>query len=290
VVATTRQADRISAIEALGATGVALDVFDALALQRALVAAEPEVVINQLTALPKRVPNPRRIGQELGLTSRLRSEVTPRLVEAAATAGARRVVSQSIAFVYRPGEGLASESDQLYDDCPEVMRSMIASVRALEQSTLAGPIEGVVLRYGYFYGPGTYYAPDGDATLQTRRRRFPVIGGAPARTSMIHVEDAAAAAALAVNAGSPGIYNVVDDDPATMAEFLDRFAEIAGAKRPYRLPTWLGRLAGGPSLIFMMRQQRGVSNAKATRELGLRLAYPSWRDGLRDHFRATAVA
>ncbi len=281
VVASTRKAERMPELAATGAVPVQVDAFDSEALRRCVLEASPDVVMHQLTALPKKVPNPRRVAQELDLSNRLRGEVMPVLARAAVEAGATRLVAQIWAFVYGPEGGLKSESDPLYEPCPPAFGALVDGVRRLEDATLGAGIDGVVLRYGYFYGPGTYYAPDGDLCAQVKKRRFPVFGGGPEQFSFIHVADAAAAAVTAALGGPPGIYNIVDDEPVTMGEFLDWYAPLLGAKQAYRIPVWLGQLGGGPYARYLMMQQRGASNAKARAELGLHLSHPSWRETMK---------
>jgi nucleoside-diphosphate-sugar epimerase len=259
----TRIEAKADALRAQGVVATVCDAFDADALREAVVASQPEVVVNQLTALPAKLPNPRKINRDLALTNRLRKEVTPVLVAAAAEAGARRVVSQSISFAYAPGPERNAEDAPLFTDAPKAFRPMI---------------EGVVLRYGAFYGPGSYYAPDGDFTVQMRARKIPSVGAGTGETSFIHVDDAATATLAALD-GPTGIYNVVDDEPSPASEWLPAFAEIVGAKPPRRVPAWAARLFAGPYVIYMMIDQRGALNAKAKAELGWTPRYASWREG-----------
>jgi nucleoside-diphosphate-sugar epimerase len=282
VIGMSRSADRADALREQGAEPVVCDAFDAAGVERALVEARPDVVVNELTDIPKAV-DPRKFEEQFATNDRLRVEGTRNLVRAAEAAGARRLVSQSIAFAYAPGDGLRSEDDPLYDDAPEPWARSVAAVRALEEQTLSGgAVEGVVLRYGYFYGPGTAYAADGSTAAMVRRRAFPVVAGGSAVYSFIHIEDAAAATLAALDRGAPGTYNVVDDDPAPVREWLPAYAEALGARPPRRVPRLLARLAAGRLAVYMMTGLQGATNEKAKRELGWEPRYASWREGFRE--------
>jgi nucleoside-diphosphate-sugar epimerase len=278
VTGTTRSPARTGGIEAAGATAVVCDALDRDAVHRAVEAAGPQVVIHQLTALPDRFAKLRKGSPD---TNRLRTEGTGHLVDAAVSAGARRVIAESIAFLYEPsGPRIADEQSPVWPDAPEPFGSMIGALRELERIvTTTEGIEGVVLRYGALYGPGTWYAPDGDMTMQVRKRRLPIVGSGDGLNSFVHVDDAAAATVRAVAQGAPGVYNIVDDEPAPVSEWLPELARVAGAKPPRRVPVWLGRLAAGPALATMMTEIRGASNAKAKAELGWQPAHPTWRSG-----------
>lgn len=281
VVGTTRTPHRAERLRGAGVEPVVVDAFDAAALRDAVLAAEPEVVVHQLTALSAPL-NPRRYGAWLAETNRLRRDVTPVLVEAAAAAGTRRIVVQSISFAVAPeGPPVADERARLYEDSPlPAWREAVAAVAAMERAvTGAEGVEGFALRYGYFYGPGSAYAPDGDITEQVRRRRMPIVGSGEGRFSFVHVDDAAAATTLALERGAPGVYNVVDDDPAPMREWLPAFARAAGAPPPLRVPAFVARLAAGRYAVHYGTAQRGASNAKARRELGWAPRWGSWREG-----------
>jgi 2-alkyl-3-oxoalkanoate reductase len=283
VVGTTRSPERAEALRALGAHPAVLDALDTDALKSAVVAAQPDVVINQLTSLPDRL-NYRRAEETFGATNRLRGEVGPVLAAAAAEAGARRLISQSICFYYAStGKPVHTEDDALMQLPPDTpgSRGMIA-VEALERSTLETPgLEGVVLRYGFFYGPGTGYASDGSWAEDVRHRRLPVVGKGTGIFSFIHVEDAASATGAALDRGS-GIYNVSDDEPARMADWVPVYAEALGAKPPHRIPMWLARFVGGKQAAVMAERLEGASNEKAKRELGWAPHYPSWRQGFQE--------
>jgi len=278
VTGTTRSEQRAIGLRASGADAAVVDALDEAAMRAAVEAARPEVVVHQLTSLPRRREPRGPKGMEA--TNRLRSEGTRILVAAAESAGARRMVAQSVAFLYEPtGEWVKSEDAPLAS--AGGTGTTIASHEAL---VMAGALEGVVLRYGWLYGPGTYYAPDGSTTEDVRRRRFPVVGRGQGRFSFVHVADAADATVAAIERGGPGAYNVVDDEPAPMREWLPVFAEAAGAKRPLTVPKLVARLAAGRAAAESATAMRGASNAKARRELGWTPRHPSWRQGFPESF------
>ena len=280
VTGTTRVAGRAQDLRAAGVEPVVLDAFDADAVRAAVLAARPEVVILQLTALPRRI-NPRRYAEAMEPTSRLREETTPVFVAAAREAGARRVVVQSISFVTGPdGPPVHDETAPLYLDGPGAIGAPIRATAAMERCvTGADGLDGVVLRYGFLYGPGTVFAPDGSSVEEIRKRRYPVVGSGEGRFSFVHVEDAAAATVLALDTGAAGIYNITDDDPAPMRDWLPEAARIIGAPKPRRVPAWVARLAVGPHAVHWGTTLRGNANAKARRDLGFVPAYPTWREG-----------
>jgi nucleoside-diphosphate-sugar epimerase len=280
VTGTTRSEVRIEGIRDAGANPVVCDVFDVDALARAVEAARPEVVVNELTSLPRDY-NPRQLDERFyGPTNRVRTEGGGNLLSAARSAGARRFVTQSIAFLYAPeGETIKEENGRPFTEAPGPFGSGVEAMRTHEQAVLdAEGLEGLVLRYGWLYGPGTYYAADGSISELVRKRRFPIVRGSDGLFSFLQVEDAAGATLAACERGSGGIYNIVDDEPATIAEWLPAFAEALGAKPPWRVPGWVGRLFGG-SAARMTVGLRGASNAKAKRELGWQPTYASWRTG-----------
>lgn len=283
VLGTTRSAERITLIEADGGRGVVCDALDRDALSRAVADAEPEVVIHQLTDLPSSFARLRR-GSEG--TNRLRREATRYLVDAATAAGARRVIAESIAFLYAPAPGLADEQAPVQTGAPEPYGSMMGALHELEHVvTTASGIEGIVLRYGTLYGPGTWFARDGDMITQIRKRRMPVVGSGNGVTSFLHVDDAATATVRALDAGSPGIYNVVDDDPVTYRQLLPELAGMLGAKPPRHVPAWLVRAFAGSVAVTTLTEQRGASNEKVKRQLGWRPRYASWRTGFAAELR-----
>jgi nucleoside-diphosphate-sugar epimerase len=284
VTGSTTTESKLTALGGQGAGGVVLDVLDRNAVITAVMRAEPDVVIHEATALSGLTGSMRGLDRQFALTNRLRTEGTDNLLEAAKAAGAQRFVAQSYAgWPYaRKGSMVKDENDPLDDHPLPAMRATLAAIRHLEKVvTNADGIEGVVLRYGGFYGPGTSLADDGVHTEAVRKRRFPIVGGGTGVWSFIHIVDAATATLLAAEHGKPGIYNVVDDDPAPVSEWLPELAAAVGAKPPRRAPVWLGRLLGGEPAAVMMTELRGASNAKAKRDLGWQPLYPSWRQGFR---------
>jgi nucleoside-diphosphate-sugar epimerase len=283
VTGMTRREQRAAEIRAAGANAVVCDVFDAAALESAVVKAAPEVVVHQLTSLPPRIDYKAK-DDPLAATNRVRSEGTRNLVAAAKAAGARRLVAESVAFLYAPeGDWVKDEEAPLFKDAPPPFGGAVAALTDLEQQvTGAEGIEGVILRYGWLYGPGTYFDRDGSQTEEALRRRVPIVGKGTGTFSFIQVEDAATATVAAVERGAPGVYNVVDDEPAPMRDWVPAFAEAVGAKRPRRVPVWLARLVAGSAAAETATQLRGAANAKAKRELGWQPSFPSWRQGFRD--------
>src|SRR5262245_14280110 len=288
VVGMTRTAEKQDLLRTLGARPVVADALDPDAVAQALASAEPEVIVHELTALSGKlsfrfIRHPERSAASI-MTNRLRTEATDHLLAAGRAVGARRFVAQSIAgFGFgRAGGALQTEADSLDPDTPEAMRPGLEAVVHLEQAVTAIEWgEGLALRYGALYGPGTglSLAPDAMMTAPIRKRRFPLIGGGRAVWSFVHVEDAAAATVAAVEHGQPGIYNIVDDEPAPVREWLPLLASALGAKPPRRVPRWLVRLAAGEMATVMMTDAQGASNEKAKRHLGWQPRYPSWRHG-----------
>jgi nucleoside-diphosphate-sugar epimerase len=276
----TRRPDRAGTLQAMGASVAVADVFDPSALDPAVVEAEPEVVVHQLTALPASI-DPRKIGVQFAANDRVRVEGTRNLVAAAVRAGARRIVAQSIAFVYEPtGAAVKVESDPLWTEAPHPFARSVAAVDTLETAvTTTAGIDGVVLRYGYFYGPGTSYAADGQIADMVRRRRFPVVGRGEGVFSFVHVDDAARAVLCALGTDQPGVYNVVDDEPAPVHEWLPAYAAALGAPAPLRVPALVARAVAGRHGVYLMTGQRGASNAEARRSLDWRPGRASWRSG-----------
>ena len=289
VVGMTRTASKQNGLRALGAQPVVADALDPDAVAEAVATAEPEVIVHQLTALsgPMSVRDARRPDRSDAaiMTNRLRTEATDHLLAAGRAAGTRRFVAQSFgAFRFAPTGGpVHTEADRLDpSDPPAALRSAQAAYLYLEQAVTAIEWgEGLALRYGGFYGPGTSMslAPDAQMAAPIRKRRFPIVGDGGGVWSYVHIEDAAAATVAAVEHGQPGVYYVVDDDPAPVREWLPVLADALGAKPPRRVPRWLGRLAAGEAATVMMTEARGASNEKAKRGLGWRLRYPSWRQG-----------
>jgi nucleoside-diphosphate-sugar epimerase len=289
VVGMTRSASKQDLVRSLGARPVVADALDPDAVAQAVAFAEPEVIVHQLTALsgPTSMRDARRPDRSFAatMTNRLRTEATDHLLAAGRAVGARRFVAQSFAaFRFaRTGGPVQTEADPLDpNDPPAALRTVQAGYRYLEQAvTTIEWGEGLVLRYGGFYGPGTAIslAPDAVMAALIRKRRFPIVGDGGGIFSHVHVEDAAAATAVAVERGQPGIYNVVDDEPAPVREWLPVLASALDAKPPRRIPRWLGRLAAGEAATAMMTEARGASNEKAKRELGWKPRYASWRQG-----------
>jgi nucleoside-diphosphate-sugar epimerase len=289
VVGMTKTASKQDGLRTLGAEPVVADALDPDAVAQAVASAEPEVIVHQLTALSgpmsvRELRHPERSAAAT-MTNRLRTEGTNHLLAAGRAVGSRRFVAQSFAaFRFdRSGRPAQTEADPLDPDVPAAFQPGLAAILHLEQAvTTIDWGEGLVLRYGGFYGPGTgiSLAPDAQMTGPIRKRRFPLVGDGGGVWSFVHIEDAAAATAAAVEHGRPGIYNVVDDDPAPVREWLPALASALGAKPPRRVPRRLARLAGGEMATAMMTIVRAAaSNEKAKRELGWELRYPSWRLG-----------
>jgi nucleoside-diphosphate-sugar epimerase len=283
VTGMTRREDRAAEIRKAGASAVVCDAFDAAGLESAVAAAKPEVVVHQLTALPPRLDYKAK-DDPLAPTNRVRSEGTRNLIVAAKAAGARRLVAESVAFLYAPeGDSVKDEEAPLFKDAPAPFGGAVAALTDLERQVgSAEGIEGVVLRYGWLYGPGTYFDREGSQTEEALKRRLPIVGKGTGIFSFLHVEDAARATVAAVEKGAPGTYNVVDDEPAPMRDWVPVFAGAVGAKPPRRVPVWLARLVAGSAAANSATQLRGASNARVKRELGWQPSYPSWRQGFRD--------
>jgi 2-alkyl-3-oxoalkanoate reductase len=280
VTGMTRSPERAKGLRALGAEPVVCDALDREALREAVAAARPEVVVHELTALP-RAMDPRKMAGQLAANDLLRREGTRNLVAAALAAGARRIAAQSIAFAYAPsGTTVKTEEDPLYLDAPWPWRRTVGAVSELERLvTQTDGIEGVVLRYGHLYGPGTAYASDGAMAELVRKRGFPIGGDGAGVLSFVHVDDAARATVLALERGEPGIYNVVDDEPVAVREWLPAYAKALGARPPRHVPKLLLRLLAGRYAVHLATEARGASNAKAKRGFKWQPQYPSWRDG-----------
>jgi nucleoside-diphosphate-sugar epimerase len=288
VVGMTRSAGKQDLVRSLGARPVVADALDPDAVAQAVASAEPEVIVHQLTALSapmslRDARHPDRAPAAL-LTNRLRTEGTDHLLAAGRAVGARRFVAQSFAAFRssRSSEPAQTEADPIDPTAPAPPPSAQAALLYLERAVTAIDWgEGVVLRYGGFYGPGTgiSLAPDAPFAVPVRKRRFPIVGDGGGVWSLVHISDAAAATAIAVERGQPGIYNVVDDEPAPVREWLPELARALDAKPPRRVPRWLGRLLAGETATVMMTDVRGASNAKAKRELGWQPRYATWRQG-----------
>jgi 2-alkyl-3-oxoalkanoate reductase len=273
VIGTFRSPANAERVRALGAQPVALDLLNPRAVRKAVLEAEPEAIVHQATALAN-LRDFKHFDRSFAQTNRLRTEGTDALVAAAQEAGVRRFVAQSYASARyaRVGGPVKTEDDPLDPTPVPAMRETVAALRYLDDAvTEAG---GITLRYGGFYG-----APNDGVLDPVRKRQFPVVGDGGGVTSFIHLDDAAAATVLALDHYGPGIYNIVDDEPAPAREWLPVLASVLGAKPPRRVPRWLARLFAGEAVVMMGTESRGASNAKAKRELGWTLRYPSWREG-----------
>ncbi|HEX6629360.1 MAG TPA: NAD(P)-dependent oxidoreductase [Gemmatimonadaceae bacterium] len=284
VVALTRSADKAARLEAVGVTPFIADPLDKQQLTAAVRRAEPEVIIHQLTALTG-VTSFKKFDQEFALTNRFRTEVTDTLLAAARTIGTTRFIAQSYCgWPYaKKGGPVKTEEDPLDPKPPENFTKTLAAIRYLEDKLRSvNFLEALTLRYGMFYGPGTGIGKGGTLLKMVKKRRFPIVGGGGGIWSFIHVIDAARATIAAMTHGAPGIYNIVDDEPAKVATWLPVLAHAVGANPPRRIPHWLGELLIGKAGVSMMTQIRGCSNAKAKRELNWAPIYPSWRIGFAD--------
>jgi nucleoside-diphosphate-sugar epimerase len=284
----TRSASKQDLVRSLGVRPVVADALDPDAVAEAVAAAEPEVIVHQLTAFsaPMSVRDARRPERSFAMTmtNRLRTEATDHLLAAGRAVGARRFVAQSFGAwrFARTGGPVQTEADALDPDPPAALRPNLSANLYLERVVTAIEWgEGLVLRYGSLYGPGTAIsqAPGAQMAAPVRKRRFPIIGDGGGVWSHVHIDDAAAATVAAVEHGQPGIYNVVDDEPAPARDWIPELARALGAKPPRRVPRRLGRLLAGEMATVMMTDVRGASNEKAKRELGWQLRYPSWRQG-----------
>lgn len=290
VVGTTRSRSRTAWLRDAGAEAVVVEPLDRAAMTAAVELARPDVVVSQLTALSGRRFDLRHFDRTFAITNDLRRRGTDILVEAARTAGARRLIAQSYAGwpSARTGGPVKTESDPLDPDPPAAMHETFAALVHLEQAVVAAPgLEGIALRYGGLYGPGT--SLNEEQAQLVRARKLPIVGRGTGIWSFLHVADAASAAVAALDHGAPGVYNVVDDDPAPVSEWLPHLAAVLGAKPPRHVPAWVARLAIGEAGIVLMTEMRGASNAKARAELGWHPQYPSWRDGFADAFAEAAA-
>jgi nucleoside-diphosphate-sugar epimerase len=284
----TRTSSKQDLVRSLGARPVVADALDPDSVAQAVASAEPEVIVHELTALSGKMSirdarHPDRSSMAK-MTNRLRIEATDHLLAAGRAVEARRFVAQSFgAFRWaRTGGPVLSEAEPLDPDPPAALRPVVEGLLYLEQAvTTIEWGEGLALRYGGFYGPGTSVsrAPDAQMAAPIRKRRFPIVGDGGGVWSHVHIEDAAGATAVAVEQGEPGIYYIVDDEPAPVREWLPVLASTLDAKPPRRVPRWLGRLVAGEAATLMMTEARGASNAKAKRELGWKPRYSSWRRG-----------
>ncbi len=278
VAATTRSADKAERLRRLGITAFVLDGLDTSALGEAVARAQPEAIIHQMTALSGK-PDLRHFDTWFARTNELRTKGTDHLLAAALSMGVKRFIIQSYTGWNNARNGglVKSEEDALDPHPVACQRKTLAAIHYLERAVVGAPLDGIALRYGNLYGPG---ASDDLVTL-LRKRMLPIIGKGTGIWSWLHIEDAAAAAVAALEHGSPGVYNIVDDEPAPVSEWLPYLAEAVGAKPPMRVPLWLGRLAAGEVAASWMTEGRGASNEKAKRELRFRPTWRTWREGFR---------
>lgn len=276
VTATTTSQGKLSVVEQLGAKGVVMDGLDATSVREAVVAAQPDVIVHEMTAIGK--PDLKHMDRWFATTNRLRTEGTDHLLAAAEVAGVPHFVAQSYANWNgeRTGGWVKTEDDPMDPLTGTSAEPIMQAIQHVEDVvTKAG---GAVLRYGGLYGPG---ATDDQVEL-IQKRQFPLVGDAQGYASWVHLDDAASATVLAVEQKATGVFNIVDDDPAPANEWLPYLAECAGAKRPMRVPKWLAKLLAGDVAVLMMTEGRGFSNAKAKRELGWQPRLPSWRQGFKE--------
>jgi nucleoside-diphosphate-sugar epimerase len=285
VFGTSRHQAGAADVETRGGTGLVMDPFDPDSVRAAVAAAKPDVVVHELTALAGMSGNLRRWDEDFATTNRLRTEATDHLLAAATGAGVRRFVAQSYGGHWtnqRTGGPVKTEADPLVDEPGKEARESLRAIRHLERAvTAATGVEGVVLRYGNFYGPGNGISRTGEMAQLIKKGKIPVVGEGTGVWSWLHIDDAVTATVAAVEHGAPGIYNIVDDDPARVADWLPYLAEQLGGKRPMRLPGWVAKPLIGEFGLALMTTVRGSSNAKAKRELGWAPRYASWREGFR---------
>jgi nucleoside-diphosphate-sugar epimerase len=278
VTATTTSAAKLGLLQQLGADGVVMDGLDAVSVGEVVAAAQPDAIVNQMTDLSEAhagKPNMRKPDRFFATTNRLRSEGTDHLLAAAEATGVSHVVAQSVAIFsgIREGGWVKTEEDPL-----EVADAVEGTKAISHLEAVVVKAGGAVLRYGGLYGPGANV----DQVRLVRKRLFPLVGGGTGYFSWVHVDDAASATVLAVEQQAKGVFNIVDDEPAPVSQWLPYLAQCAGAKRPMRVPKWLARLLAGEMVVGMMTEGRAFSNAKAKRELGWERRYPSWRQGFKE--------
>jgi nucleoside-diphosphate-sugar epimerase len=276
-----RSPEGAQVLESLGCVSLRVDVFDERAVAEAIDGARPDVIVHQLTALPQ-TPSPRAMTRAVAVTNDLRRRTVPLFADHARRTGAR-FIAQSISFVTRPeGPAVQDESAPLWLDAPPALAGGIDAVRVLEEATLGAG--GIVLRYGFFYGRGTWYARDGAIAAMVRKRMLPVTGSGKGLSSFVHVDDAVTATVSAIHRGASGVYNVCDDEPVSQNEWLPEVARLLGAKPPRRAPSWLVGWLAGPAAVYYGATLRGASNGKA--KAALQWAPRSWRAGFADAFAA----
>ena len=291
VVATTRTPAKATLLADAGAHPAVLDAMDPDALKAAVFDAQPDAVIDELTDLPKKI-SPFGMRHFYDKQTPLKATAAPALIDASRAVGARVHIMQSIAFLYAPGgDAIKDEDAPPYIDAPAPWDTGLKPFEFAERAiTTATEFTGIVLRYGYFYGPGTHYAADGAIGAMVRKRMFPIMGKGTGISSFIHVEDAASATVAALQSADRdnvrGIFNVVDDDPAPMHEWLPVYADALGARPPRHVPLWLGRLTAGPLLVHFATTLSGASNTRIKSAIRWKPTYASWREGFRDELAA----
>jgi nucleoside-diphosphate-sugar epimerase len=284
VVGMTRSPEKQDLVRSLGARPVVADALDPDQVAQAVAEAEPDVIVHQMTALSGDF-DMRHIDRFFDVTNRLRTEGTDHLLAAGRAVGVKKFVAQSYAGwpFARVGGAVKTENDPLDPEPAKALQVALDAIRHTEDAvTGAGWTTGIALRYGGFYGPGTGMSVGGDQAELIEKRQWPILGDGGGVWSFVHIADAATATVEAIEHGERGVYNVVDDEPAPVREWLPAIAEALGAPRPRRVPRWLGRLLAGEAAAVMMTESRGASNEKAKRELGWRPRYPSWREGFAD--------
>ncbi len=275
-IALARSANRASVATEAGARFVRANALDRGSLISAFTASRPDAIVKLMTAIPQQL-NPKRLSAEFELTNRLRTEGTRNLLDAARGLGGVRIISQSVAFAYAPGPGLASEEAPLWSGAPRQFRPVVAALQELERLTLGA--RGILLRFGHLYGPGTVFAPDGSLTRQVRAGKVPIVGRGTSVFSFLHTRDAAKAVCAALDDGEPGIFNIVDDDPVEVGRWLPELAGLVSSPAPKRVPDFLARLFVGSWGVAYMTRLRGASNRRAREVLSWEPGYASWRQG-----------
>jgi nucleoside-diphosphate-sugar epimerase len=291
VWAMARSSESEAEVQRLGASAVRADALVAEQVADAVARAEPEVIVHELTAIPGAL-DIRHFDRDFALTNRLRTEGTDHLLSAGRAAAVRRFVAQSYAGwpTVRTDRKITNEDDPLDPNPVASMRETHDAIRYLENAVVSADwTEGIVLRYGALYGPGTSLGAEGEQTEMIRRRKYPLVGDGGGVWSFIHVADAAAATVAAVEHGAPGIYNIVDDEPAAVAEWLPAAAAALGARPPQHIPRWVGRLVAGEAATLMMTEIRGAANDKAKRSLGWQPEVATWREGFTRELAGTAA-
>ena len=290
VIAITRSPEKAFGLRDAGADAVVCDVFDRAKLSAVMRDVAPDAIIHQLTDLPASM-NPRKVQAIYDRNNRVRREGTANLLAAAKDANVRRFIVQSMGTWYRPeGSAIKTESDPLWTDAPEPIGTAVRTVAEMESGVARESPIAIVLRYGAFYGPGTWYAADGEIARRMRARSFPIIGSGGGITSFIHVDDAATAAIAALSATASGIYNIVDDEPAAASRWMPVYAAAIGAPPPRSVPEFLARWFIGKPLATWLTTMRGASNERAKRELGWSPRYATWREGFKEDTSASKHA